>query len=203
MKDWISDTKKPKVKVVKIVLWSIFGIILALIVVALSSLLVQKYIQKKPVPNIMGYSYMIVLTGSMNGTIDQDDLIIIKKTDDYKNGDIVTFVDANGTVVTHRIIRTIDDGKFITKGDANDSEDNDPITSDQIVGEKIGVIPKVGLVFKWFTQGGGIIYAVVFIVVLCGGIYLWNVINSDDEDNTDETEEAPQPKEESQDDNKL
>ena len=201
MTDCISDTKKQKVKPVKIVLWCILGIVLALILIALSSLLVQKYIKKTPVPNIMGYSYMMVLTGSMNGTIDKDDLIIIKRTDDYKNGDIVTFLDSNGTVVTHRIIRT-ENGKFITKGDANEKEDNDPISESQIFGEKIAVIPKVGIVLRWFTQGGGIIYAVAFVVVLCGGVYLWNVVNSD-EDKSDKTEEAPQPKEESQDDNKL
>ena len=45
----------------------------------------------------------MVLTGSMSGTIEPDDLIITRKQSDYMVGDIVMY-QTGGTPVTHRII---------------------------------------------------------------------------------------------------
>ena len=63
-----------------------------------------------------------------------NDTIIIKKSDDYQLNDIVTYQNDN-EYVTHRII-SITENEIITKGDANNIED-DPITKDQIVGKLI------------------------------------------------------------------
>ena len=63
-----------------------------------------------------------------------NDVIIIKNNDDYKINDIITYQNDN-EYVTHRII-SITENEIITKGDANNIED-DPITKDQIVGKLI------------------------------------------------------------------
>ena len=58
-------------------------------------------------------------------------------------------------VVTHRIIevRTAEDGSpiFITKGDANNTEDSEPVTAENLVGIYMGRIPKLGD-FAMFLQ---------------------------------------------------
>lgn len=44
-----------------------------------------------------------------------------------------------------------------TKGDAMKTAYVLPITKDNILGEVVGVIPKLGLLSKWITAGGGLI----------------------------------------------
>ena len=176
-----------KSKLIKIILWSILAIILLLILIPVGSLLVQKYIKKSPVPMFMGYAYLVVATGSMNGTINQGDMIIVKKTDDYTLGDIVTFVEEDGKFpVTHRIVNYgAEDGMFITKGDANLKADVSPISVEQIAGEVVFVIPKVGLFFDWFIRGGGVVYFVALVAIVIAGVYFWKLTKPVSEANTD------------------
>ena len=54
-------------------------------------------------PTVFGCSSAVVLTGSMSGTVEPDDLIITHKQSDYTVGDIVMY-QTGGTPVTHRII---------------------------------------------------------------------------------------------------
>ena len=168
-----------KIKPLNIVSWCILSIVFLLMIVPLSSILIQKHIKKLPVPMFLGYAYMKVNTGSMNGTINEGDMIIVKKTNDYSLGDVVTYIEENGKVaVTHRIVNYgPQDGMYITKGDANLSEDVLPITSEQIVGKVIYVIPKVGLFCDWFIHEGGFIYALAMITVVVAGVYLWKFTN--------------------------
>lgn len=73
-------------------------------------------------------------SGSMEPYLKINSLIIIKKSDNYKINDIVTYQNGD-EYITHRII-SIDDDEIITKGDTNNKEDN-PITKDKIVGKLI------------------------------------------------------------------
>ena len=175
-----------KVKPLKVVMWCVLGVILLLILVPLGSLLIQKYIQKKSVPMFLGYAYLTVTTGSMNGTINQGDMIVVKKTNDYSLGDIVTFVETDGAVpVTHRIVNYgPDEGTFVTKGDSNLSIDSSPISVEQIAGKVVFVIPKMGLVVDWFTKGGGIIYIVAIVAIVIVGVYFWKLTKPQTETNT-------------------
>lgn len=93
------------------------------------------------VPNFFGKSPINVLTDSMKGkgelNFDKGDLLICDaiKTEDrvnakYKKGDVVTFAyDVNGDnykdYVTHRIYKVNKDGSYLTKGDNNDTYDQD------------------------------------------------------------------------------
>ena len=75
-----------------------------------------------------------VQTGSMEDNIHAGDYILIVKSDNYKIGDIITFRVDNG-FVTHRIISK-NGNSFITKGDANNVED-DSINKNKIIGKVI------------------------------------------------------------------
>lgn len=178
--------KDPK-KIVKIVLWSILGVILLFALIVVVTLLVQKYIKKSSVPMFAGYGSMIVITGSMSGTIEKGDLIIVKKTKEYKLGDIVTYVETEGaTPITHRLVNYgEEEGTFIAKGDANDSTDIFPITTGMIAGKVVGVIPKLGIVFDWFLYEGGAIYLGAIIVIIVAAVYFWNITKSKSEEETE------------------
>lgn len=73
-----------------------------------------------------------VKTGSMEDRIHAGDYIFIYKKDTYNIGDVVTFRVENG-YITHRIIK-IDNDTVTTKGDANNTEDEE-ISKDKIVGK--------------------------------------------------------------------
>lgn len=111
------------------------------------------------IPMPLGYGGAVVLSGSMEPTLSIDDLIIIKKTDDYQLNDVVVFEESN-IVVVHRIIDEVE-GKLITKGDANNVAD-EPIERKNIIGEVIFVIPGVGDVVNIIKSPMGIL-SILFV----------------------------------------
>lgn len=92
------------------------------------------------IPNLFGKAPVGVQTNSMHGeeadSFDEGSLIICDcvkplSEDEFKVGDIVTFrqdVTGNGqqSMITHRIYKVNEDGSFLTKGDNNDTYDQDP-----------------------------------------------------------------------------
>src|SRR5690625_2348524 len=80
--------------------------------------------------NILGYQFKTVLSGSMEPTIKTGSVISIKLLEDsttLNEGDIVTFIKEDETLVTHRIAEVKNNGEFyITKGDNNRILDNEP-----------------------------------------------------------------------------
>ena len=89
-------------------------------------------IMKKDYVNVFGYTYFVVKTGSMSGTLEVDDIIIVKLSKDANLNDIITYVNDDGEIITHRLVRKAS-GKLIAQGDVNNAEDN-PITNDQLIG---------------------------------------------------------------------
>ena len=72
----------------------------------------------------------------MEPEIQAGENIIIKKCNEYKVGDIITYIANDDTLVTHRIISIVD-GLYHTKGDFNNTEDMDPVSINQIYGKVI------------------------------------------------------------------
>ena len=189
------DVEKEEVVKEKSMVKKVFGWIgtgfLTLLVVMASWLCFDKFVLKHRVPSIFGYSSLIVSTGSMNGLdMNEGDLIIIRDTDDYKIGDIVTFFqDGDDIPTTHRIYNIDENGNWKTRGDANNSYDKRSITNDEIIGEVILVIPYVGTFIDWAVEGGGLIYIVGIFLILGLGIYI--IKGDDDEDEEESSEPTP------------
>lgn len=114
----------------------IFKSIAYVFLVLLVSLCVYTFIatdiMKKDYVNVFGYTYFVVKTGSMSGTLEIDDIIIVKIDDNPKINDIITYVNDDGEIITHRLIRKTGN-KLIAQGDVNNAEDN-PITKDRLIG---------------------------------------------------------------------
>lgn len=98
-------------------------------------------------PAVFGYSVAVVISGSMSGSIEVNDMVVIHEEDSYALGDVVTFRSGKN-LVTHRIVGTAEGG-FITKGDANNASDLDPVPPEDIVGKVIWVIPKIGAMIEF------------------------------------------------------
>ncbi len=96
-----------------------------------------------PMPMPFGVGSAVVLTGSMEPKISAGDLIIVKKTDEIAQRDIVVYKDGS-TLVVHRV-NEIDGDTVITQGDANNTPDA-PISREAIKGKVIFTVPYVGRV---------------------------------------------------------
>lgn len=145
------ETKSPNklLTVIGLVLCVIFGFMLICNIV----IIVKGTLAPERPPSVLGTTPMVVLSGSMSGDapdhIEVGDLIFVGKAEpeELKVGDIITFMQGS-TVVTHRIIEiSTDEGgklQFLTKGDANNTADTDPVSQDDLVGIYKARIPKVG-----------------------------------------------------------
>ena len=94
---------------------------------------------------IFGYRLFVITSESMEPTFYEGDIIFVKETNSYENGDIITYVVNNGdTPTTHRIIEVYNENSFLTQGDSNSFADPNPISKDSIIGEVVYSIPKIG-----------------------------------------------------------
>lgn len=86
-------------------------------------------------PTIFGYRPMFVCSGSMEPTIRTYSVILSVPidADDVEKGDIVTYRNANGTIICHRVIDITDEGYFKFKGDNNSKEDKQLVSPEQIM----------------------------------------------------------------------
>ena len=161
-----SENKNPRGRVFSAI-WRVMLILLAVILaISACTLAYDKFVKKSKIPSVFGYSVLIVASPSMTGAIEAGDAIIIRKSDSYAVGDVITyFPEDESFSVTHRIVRMEGD-KFYTKGDANQSEDSDPVLMEQIVGKVAVKLDKVGYFIEWLRSPVGIIFAATFIVLL-------------------------------------
>lgn len=148
-------------------IWRVMLILLAAVLaISACTLAYDKFVKKSKIPSVFGYSVLIVASPSMTGAIEAGDAIIIKKSDSYAVGDVITYFPADENFsVTHRIVRMEGD-KFYTKGDANQSEDPDPVLIEQIAGKVAVKLDKVGYFIEWLKSPVGMIFAATFIVLL-------------------------------------
>ena len=104
---------------------------------------------------LFGFSSAVVLTGSMSPALEPNDIIVSRKQSSYAVGDIITF-DAGGSSVTHRIVSVGEDG-MRPKGDANNTEDAQPIKQSRVIGKVILVIPRLGAAVGFLKTPLGIL----------------------------------------------
>lgn len=97
---------------------------------------------------IFGYSIFKIATGSMEPAISENDIIIVKKSDNYKVSDIITYKSDNA-YITHRII-SINDNTIIARGDANNASDRATDIS-TVIGKVIKIYKNLGIWQKIFT----------------------------------------------------
>ena len=101
---------------------------------------------------------LIVRSNSMYPTLKKGDVILIKKYNNYKQGDIVTYAEDSNYLITHRIIEK-NNNSFKTKGDNNNSEDDKTIQLENIKGKVIIILNRKSQV--------AIILLVFFLLFFC------------------------------------
>lgn len=162
MNQTVNQTKelnKQWKKILRFILLVICGAVFGMnIYLANASTLVGN---KMPMP--FGYGMAVVLSGSMEPEFSTGDLIIVRETTEFNEKDIVVFQDGSMLVV-HRIV-SIKDDIVITKGDANNMED-DPVPISSLKGTVIGCIPYVGTIVNMVKTPLGTMATIALAIAL-------------------------------------
>lgn len=146
-------------------------IILVPILVLNIWIMIQAKTNKNAIPSVFGYKPFIVLSGSMETEIHKGDLIVTKKVDPetLKVDDVIAFRDAEETVTTHRIIDIVEkEGEtyFITKGDNNNTQDDNLVSYSDVEGIYVFRIAGVGSMMNSLAQPTTIIIIVLGITII-------------------------------------
>jgi signal peptidase I len=95
-------------------------------------------------PRFTSFDVLIVRGGSMEPAVALGSVIVIDRdARDPAVGDIVSFREANGSIITHRVVAA-DAGMFTTKGDANETADLERRIRPNVVGTSVASIPYAG-----------------------------------------------------------
>jgi signal peptidase len=164
-KKWVSN-------IISALFWSIFLFLLFMFV----------YTQNFNVePQVLGYQFKIVESGSMEPGIKTGSVIAVKAGGDmsrFNKGDIITFKTNENTLITHRIVNVIKKDNLVsyqTKGDNNKTEDLTPVPSENVLAQYEGfTVPVLGYVAEFFHTKSG-----VAILLFMPGlfIFLFSVIS--------------------------
>lgn len=121
------------------------------------------------IPKLAGYDIYVVVSGSMEPNIPVRSIVLSKEIEpsQLQTGDVIVFIDpARGTTpITHRIVENdTAAGTIRTKGDANEHEDVNPVTYDNVIGKVHAHIPRMGYVAHTLTSLLGKIVAVFLLI---------------------------------------
>ena len=160
------------IKIIKIIykiIRIIFKTILAITLVSVVILATQTLINKNKIPSIMGVEVLQVVSESMKGTLNINDVIIAKKVDvkSLNVGDIIVFK-KDGAVITHRItniVKRYDKLEFETKGDANNTPDKGTVKEENIEGKYICTIKYIGNILKFIKTPIGLTLVVTIPII--------------------------------------
>ena len=160
---------------------NIIGLVLCLlmlpIVIINMSMFIQSLIEPDVPPNFLGYTPVIVSSGSMSPEFEVTDLVIVKAPEDaasLEDGTVICYLSDN-SLVTHRIIgqETASDGLmvYITQGDANNAPDRTRVDPSQIVGVYQTHIPELGKFALFMQTPTGITLFVVMPLLALFALY--------------------------------
>lgn len=122
------------------IIGTILCVLLLPIVVANLTMAIQAVVNPGTPPNFLGYTPLIVESGSMSPSFDANDLVVVKTVYDpneLETGTVICYLTGE-SLVTHRIVGVeyADNGAvmYVTQGDANNTADSVRVMPEQIIG---------------------------------------------------------------------
>lgn len=123
-------------------------------------------------PFLVGADHaLVVQSGSMEPAIGTGSIVFVAedRPEAVEEGDVITYADDGGNLVTHRVVEThvaSQSLRFITKGDANDNIDGEPVYRSDYVGEVSFSVPLAGYVVAFGQTWLGWVTLIVVPTVL-------------------------------------
>ena len=182
----------------------LFFTFVAIVALANVVMLFQYKVLNQPVPTVFGFSQVSILSGSMEPTLDTGDLAICKEQDEYQVGDAVLFEDGN-YLVLHRIVDVTEDGLFVTKGDANNVNDENLVSPENIHGALHYKFDGLGTTMSFLTSWMGAYWLVItalfiYLAYDFGMALLRDSIKQDERnDEPEDTDVSPEESDEAED----
>jgi signal peptidase I len=108
-------------------------------------------------PAAAGWKPVLIVGGSMMPLIERGDVVVASPVTDPATlvaGQVVVMDRPGfpGTLVTHRVVGRDAQGRLITRGDANSTDDTDPVDPAAIHGLARLRVPGVGLPVFWLRE---------------------------------------------------
>lgn len=145
----------------------VIGSLLLIILLFCAAVILNALIRSKvtgEVPELAGRQLYIVLSSSMEPTAGPGSLLVVKPTDpvELKKDDIIVFIDPADSlrVISHRITR-VNALSFTTRGDANYTDDPQPVPAENILGKSEFVIPYAGYILNFAQTTTGLVTIVL------------------------------------------
>ena len=149
------------------------------LIIILICICYSKFIRKDEVIILLGKGFLVTITESMYPTIESGEMIIISEKENYEEGDIITYLDQDNMIVTHRITE-INDKTFIAKGDNNNIEDNE-CNIDRIYGKVIFKSKLLGVFVLYFLKPCLFVY--VFYLIISEILFTLKKIKQEEKNN--------------------
>ncbi len=171
--------------IANIILKALFIFLLLLIFLLFIYFISIKVAQKRGTLDKIPINMFVILTQSMEPTINPGDIVIdyTPKDRNYDVGDVITYIAVDGfhagSTITHRIIEIVDqEGQrlYRTKGDSNNTADFSLVAPENIVGRTILKIPRAGYIRQFLVTKVGWIVAVIFPCLVIIGCDVWKGI---------------------------
>lgn len=161
------------------------GILIAMLAVLAAILII---------PRIFGYETLAVLSGSMEPEIPVGSIVFVKEAaqEEIKVGDIITYRLSGNTLVTHRVAQIdAQTGDYITRGDANETPDSNPVSYDSIVGVANLHLPLLGYLSIYMKTPLGLAVACGIIIIIILLVFLPEILEKEEKkDEETETEKT-------------
>ncbi|MEG2353893.1 MAG: signal peptidase I [Clostridium sp.] len=123
------------------------------------------------IPKLIGYETYTVLSGSMEPEFHVGSIVFVKSLtpDEISINEAISFKlsGQQGKIATHRVVEiNTEDKYFITKGDANNFTDTNPVEFKDLIGRAEYSIPVLGYISVYMQTKQGMIIAVGVLVIL-------------------------------------
>ncbi len=126
-------------------------------------------------PTLFGFKSLAVLSGSMEPKYPVGSIVYAKEIEpaQLQVGDVVSYSIGGETLVTHRVSQILpEEQQIITKGDANETEDLNPVDYTSIVGKVRFHVPYLGYVSIYAKTPIGIIVICGILIIMILLIFL-------------------------------
>jgi signal peptidase len=175
--------------------WSVISTVIVVIAVLFALFLVGT--------RLLGYRCYAVISGSMAPEYSPGDLIYIKEVDPYtiQKGESITFIfNKQLTVATHEVERVDTENRlFYTKGATNDTEDEQPVHFNNVLGVPKFSVPLLGYLATFVQSSPGMYISIAIGIALLIFVFLPDLLFKKKSEENTAGNDAPDDKDKASD----
>lgn len=130
---------------------NVFLTVLTILLVIYGWIFLEIKLLLKPQPSLFGYAFYQQVEDDMSPEFDTNDIVIVKKGSDYNEGDIVLYFDSKDSKYKVHYVVSKGPSEIVTKC-SSCMENNEPVSTDNIVGKAVGKVLFMGAVVEFFKR---------------------------------------------------